>query len=175
MDLRRYELSKGEWKIAGQLGEILLLFKDATLFFSRGSPNIAMVIPAMDHLDQHLATCALKVEYAPSIRAAVTLGKWMLNKYYDMTDYSEVYRIAMVLHPQHKLTYFKKAGWDNDWIKTARQIVRDEFERSYKSITKDSDDDVETNVAKVHCFLHYIILFLFLDSRTSFLANKKHF
>ncbi|KAF8805651.1 hypothetical protein BYT27DRAFT_7104064, partial [Phlegmacium glaucopus] len=130
-----YELSMGEWKIVGQLGEILLLFKDTTLFFSHGSPNISTVIPAMDHLDQYLATCALKVEYAPSICATVTLGKQTLNKYYNMTDYSEVYHITMVLHPQHKLTYFKKVRWDNDWIKTARQIVCNKFKHSYKSIT----------------------------------------
>ncbi|KAF8161867.1 hypothetical protein BJ912DRAFT_865291 [Pholiota molesta] len=54
-----------------------------------------------------------------------------LNRYYDMTDHSEVYRIAMVLHPRHKLEYFVKAKWEKEWIKTAEKIVRDEFNRSY--------------------------------------------
>lgn len=49
----------------------------------------------MDHLDQHLATSALDLSLPASIRAAATLGKRMLNKYYTMTDLSEVYRIAM--------------------------------------------------------------------------------
>jgi hypothetical protein len=35
------------------------------------------------------------LDYSPAIRASVALGKTHLNKYYDMTDYSEVYRIAM--------------------------------------------------------------------------------
>ena len=106
----------------------------------------------MDHLDQHLATSAVDLSLPASIRAAATLGKQTLNKYYRMTDLSEVYRIAMsnafsflfsysllfnwlfiVLHPRHKLEYFKKAGWDNVWTETAKQIVRDEFERSYKT------------------------------------------
>ena len=64
------------------------------LFF-RATPNIATVIPAMDHLDQHLATSALNLELPASIRAAATLGKRTLNKYYTMTDHSEIYRIAM--------------------------------------------------------------------------------
>jgi hypothetical protein len=37
-----------------------------------------------------------------------------------------------VLHPHHKLDYFKSAKWDDEWIETAKQIVRDEFERTYK-------------------------------------------
>lgn len=69
--------------------------KDATLFFSRSTPNLAMVIPAMDHIDQILATQSIDKELEPSIRAAVLMGKKTLNRYYDKTDYSEVYRIAM--------------------------------------------------------------------------------
>ena len=40
--------------------------------------------------------------------------------------------LSLVLHPRHKLNYFKKAKWDAEWIDAARQIVRDEFERSYQ-------------------------------------------
>ena len=49
----------------------------------------------MDHLDQHLATSALNSSLPASIRASATLGKRTLNKYYTMTDHSEVYWIAM--------------------------------------------------------------------------------
>ena len=103
----------------------------------------------MDHLDQHLATSALNLALPASIRAVATLGKHTLNKYYTMTNHSEVYRIAMgkfhhlrtillsftwllVLHPRHKLDYFKTAKWDKEWIDAARQIVRDKFEHTYK-------------------------------------------
>ena len=65
------------------------IFKDATLFFSRRTPSISTVIPAMDHIDAHLATAAQSAFYSPSI------GKKTLNWYYNKTDYSEVYRIAM--------------------------------------------------------------------------------
>ena len=36
-----------------------------------------------------------------------------------------------VLHPHHKLQYFEKAGWKEDWIKTSRDIVRTEFDQTY--------------------------------------------
>jgi hypothetical protein len=49
----------------------------------------------MDQIDQHLATVALDKKYVPAVQAAVMLGKNLLNKYYDLTDSSEIYRIAM--------------------------------------------------------------------------------
>jgi len=104
----------------------------------------------MDHLDGYLTTAALDSSIPLSIKAALAVGKKTLNRYYDKTDHSEVFRIAMgtyysillfhctsqcptvVLHPQHKLEYFKNAGWEQEWIDEAEKIVRAEFERSYK-------------------------------------------
>jgi hypothetical protein len=77
------------------LQSISQVFKDATLFFSRSTPNLAMVIPAMDHMDELLSTNSLDAKYEPSIRAALGIAKKTLNRYYDKTDSSEVYRIAM--------------------------------------------------------------------------------
>lgn len=74
---------------------MLQIFYDATQYFSRGTPNLATVIPAMDRIDEHLATVSTDHTYAPSIRAGVTLGKKTMNRYYDKTDHSESYRIAM--------------------------------------------------------------------------------
>jgi hypothetical protein len=110
-EMRKYELEKDEWDLVRQLCDVLevslslvfsflsiifpQLFKDATLFFSRSTPNLATVIPAMDHIDTHLATASKNLKFSPAIRASLALGKAHLNKYYGMTDHSEVYRIAM--------------------------------------------------------------------------------
>jgi hypothetical protein len=103
----------------------------------------------MDHIDEHLATAATSPKYSPAIKAALAIGKKTINRYYDKTDHSEVFRIAMgtwytlihnstnnilVLHPRHKLQYFKNAGWSAEWIETAKALVRDEFDRSYASL-----------------------------------------
>ena len=60
----------------------------------------------MDHIDKHLATAALNKKYEPPIQAAVAIGKKLLNKYYDMTDHSELYRIAMGIQALHCLLIF---------------------------------------------------------------------
>jgi hypothetical protein len=109
--MRKYELEAKEWDLVQQLCDVLevcpslvfsflstifsQLFKDATLFFSWSTPNLATVIPAMDHIDAHLATASQNLKFSPAIRASLALGKTHLNKYYDMTDHSEVYQIAM--------------------------------------------------------------------------------
>lgn len=49
----------------------------------------------MDHLDEHLATAATNRRLPRAIKAALAIGKKTLNRYYDKTDHSEVYRIAM--------------------------------------------------------------------------------
>ena len=66
-----------------------------TLFFSHSTPSIATVIPALDHIDQHLATAALNADYPTAIKAALAIGKTTLNRYYNKTDHSEIFRIAM--------------------------------------------------------------------------------
>ena len=119
----------------------------------------------MDHIDEHLATAATGDLYHLAIKAALTIGKKTLNWYYDKTDHSEVFRIAMgtiyffsystsllyqflVLHPRHKLKYFENAGWEDDWIQRAKEIVRTQFELSYGSLDISWADSQQTE-AKV--------------------------
>ncbi|KDQ56488.1 hypothetical protein JAAARDRAFT_132751, partial [Jaapia argillacea MUCL 33604] len=138
MGLREFEMAEGEWVIACQLRDIL---KDATLFFSHATLNLATVIPAMDLIDETLTTASLDVlKYNASIRASIGLAKKTLNQYYDMTDWSELYCIAMVLHPCHKLDYFKTARWEPSWITTAKDIVCTEYQHLY---ALDDSDDLE--------------------------------
>ncbi|KIK93291.1 hypothetical protein PAXRUDRAFT_126726, partial [Paxillus rubicundulus Ve08.2h10] len=103
------------------------ILKDATLYFSCSTPNLSTVILAMDLIDEKLTIYSLDCKYSPTICATVGLAKQTLNKYYQLTDSSKVYRIAMVLHPQHKLSYFKNMNWEGSWIDAARDLVRDMF------------------------------------------------
>ena len=87
----------------------------------------------MDILDKAFRTQSCNPKLTPAICVAVSLARQTLNRYYSLTDSSDVYCIAMVLHPRHKLAYFKKAHWEPQWIQTAESLVHDEFECSYAS------------------------------------------
>jgi hypothetical protein len=113
MNLRKFELSKKEWGMTAELCEVLQvcplqpffvneliyllyqIFKHSTLFFSCDSPKISTVIPAMDHIDEYLMTACWNMMISKPIRAALALGRQTLNCYYNKTDHSDVYRIAM--------------------------------------------------------------------------------
>ena len=66
-----------------------------TLEFSSDKPCIANVIPAIDRMHYDLTAASNNEAYSPTIRAALKLGTGLLDKYYSLTDDSEVYRIAM--------------------------------------------------------------------------------
>ena len=112
----------------------------------------------MDHIDAHLATATQDPSYPLSIRAALAIGKKTLNQYYNKTDHSEVYRIAMgtfpssliipyanshqvlVLHPRHKLKYFRTMRWEEEWIETTHSIVHEEFNQTYTFMDVTGED-----------------------------------
>ena len=49
----------------------------------------------MDHINEVLTSQSLDSDYEPAICATLGLAKKLLNRYYSVTDHSEVYRIAM--------------------------------------------------------------------------------
>ncbi|KAH9981720.1 hypothetical protein BJV74DRAFT_797816 [Russula compacta] len=135
-DLHQFELDEEEWAIAEELQDMLKILKDATLFFSCGTPSLLTVLPAIDHINSMFTDYTLPTSKThPAVCAAVEINKKTLNKYYSLTDYLELYQIAMVLYPCHKLTYFKNASWDQMWIDTAKNLVHDQFESRYASCT----------------------------------------
>ncbi|PPQ93512.1 hypothetical protein CVT25_005213 [Psilocybe cyanescens] len=102
----------------------------------------------MDHINKVLAFISESLyRFSMAIHAALAIGKKVMNKYYNKTDHSEVYWIAMVLHPCHKLEYFKAQKLDDSWIQAAHDIIWEEYEHSYKldNILGDDDDDVAAN------------------------------
>jgi len=60
----------------------------------------------MDHVDSTLATAMQDPTYSSAICAALAIGKRTLNKYYNKTDQSEVYRIAMSIYLHIHLKIF---------------------------------------------------------------------
>lgn len=63
--------------------------------FSSDTPCAAAVIPAMDKMHTELTSAIENFDYSPALKSALSLGKTVLDKYYSLSDDSEVYRIAM--------------------------------------------------------------------------------
>jgi hypothetical protein len=69
------------------------------LCMSCSTPCLAMVIPAVDRIDETLTNNSPDPAFEPSIHTALGIAKKTLNWYYNATDQSEVYRIAMGISP----------------------------------------------------------------------------
>ncbi|KAF9014408.1 hypothetical protein BDZ89DRAFT_962889 [Hymenopellis radicata] len=130
--LLSYAMTAGEWTALENLVEA---FKDATTYFSRADANLATVIPAMDKLDTMLATAVIKkrdrddIVLAGPMKAALLVAKDTLNKYYSLSDESELYRIALILHPKYKTGYFDDHDWPEEWKDSAHALVHRVFNR----------------------------------------------
>lgn len=105
----------------------------------------------MDAIDEAFATGIIDHRLlSDPMRHALTIGKRTLNKYYSLTDGSDIYRMAMgkcscfvsfsltltvslpVLHPSFKTQYFTRAGWSDTWVAAAVAITRSHWESRYK-------------------------------------------
>ncbi|KIY62424.1 hypothetical protein CYLTODRAFT_361514 [Cylindrobasidium torrendii FP15055 ss-10] len=163
--LVKYILSDDEWAAVHDLVDALAILKDATLYFSSNDPSVSSVIPAMDRIDEIFASAAIKSgastqTFSPPMRYALAIGKKMMNKYYALSDDSYVYRISMVLHPSHKLAYFQRLGWDNDWTHTAVQITREVWEKRYKrTLTTPLPTTAPTPSAQVSSFINVKLVY----------------
>ena len=92
-NMRKYKLSEDDWDIACHLRDVLKvcnllflilylltqkfyqIFKDVTLVLSWGTPSITTVIPAMDHINKHLAMAATNCNYPLTVKATVAIRK----------------------------------------------------------------------------------------------------
>ncbi len=156
--------------------------KQGTLLFSKEAALLSQVIPAMDIIEDVFTTMTIEKPnpndakrtitktLSPALKASMALGHATLNKYYCLTDDSEVYRIAMgtfllfyrpfltyvaVLHPEYKLKYFKDQHWDQSWIDNAREVVRQRYNDRYAGCTDLlSDADRQAEEAKDKAVSH---------------------
>jgi hypothetical protein len=67
--------------------------------------------------------------------------------------------VSPVLHPQHKLEYFRNAGWTEEWIDTARDLVRKTFDERYQDLGPLDDHDQEATQV-LNYFFSTLLMFL---------------
>jgi hypothetical protein len=101
---------------------------------SAGVSQISAVIPRIDDLVHVIDNFKDDVTKHPAVRSAAVRGLTILNKYYQKSDESCVYRIAMALDPCRKLEYFVEQDWPTTWVNTVKDITRRVYREDYPSI-----------------------------------------
>jgi len=93
-------------------------------------------------------------QFSLPIKIALDLSKRIMNKYYNLTDESEIYCVSIgmlsvlsvriyltlliVLHPGLKLQYFNDNKWPQHWQDDAVTITRRIFNDEYPSSLPDT-------------------------------------
>ncbi|KAF8960348.1 hypothetical protein BDZ97DRAFT_1905934 [Flammula alnicola] len=112
-NLKQYALTDAQWTLAKQLGEVLEIFQDITLLFSKAEvPLVHEVIPMLEAMEHDLTKIRNSHELPAVIRIAAIAALLIISKYYALTDDNEVYRIAIVMCPDKKLDWFNE---NEDW------------------------------------------------------------
>ncbi|KDR74458.1 hypothetical protein GALMADRAFT_29018, partial [Galerina marginata CBS 339.88] len=96
------------------------------------TPLIHQVIPIFDIITTALEDKIDDSTLPLAVCHSALQGYFMLNKYYSLTDESIVYRIAMILHPRYKTSYFTRAKWPQDWISATETITHKVWTEDYK-------------------------------------------
>lgn len=83
----------------------------------------------------------------------------------DSYHFSDLY-LHVVLHPCHKLAYFKHTKWEDNWVESAETLVRETYECSYSVVSpgdSETDEDgiaMEASSVSCLCFcVHSLIEF----------------
>ena len=92
----------------------------------------------MDRITSNLNSQTGK-SYHPPLAVAMKLACKKMDRYCLLTDSSNTYHIAMVLHPGMKLEYFHNQKWEGEWIEQAEALVREEYTMKYEKAADESN------------------------------------
>ncbi|KAG9074060.1 hypothetical protein FS749_014426, partial [Ceratobasidium sp. UAMH 11750] len=138
---RVHRLQKEDHKHLKNLNDLLKLLKVLTEILSRsGVPMLVDVIVHFDALDSLYTTMAADTTLPLYIRQAAERPCLVLNKYYQLTDLSWLYCIAIrpFVHPSMCAYYLKEADWLEEWIEGALKLAEEIWSHFYKPASSSS-------------------------------------
>ncbi|KAG8706006.1 hypothetical protein FRC09_002632 [Ceratobasidium sp. 395] len=127
------QLKKDDQKPIKLLIEVLKPLRIVTEILSRAEvPLIADVIFHFDALNNEYNNMCIDSSKPLYIRHAANNARRKLDKYYSKTDESDMYRLALLLHPSMRVAYLVRAKWEPDWIDAAVKLTEEVWETHYK-------------------------------------------
>ncbi|KAF9792013.1 hypothetical protein BJ322DRAFT_997777, partial [Thelephora terrestris] len=129
--LKKFMLADKQWVLAKHLADVLVVFDDiTTLFSSANVPLVHEVVPMLILLEERLENIRDSLDLPKVIRIAATASLLVVEKYSKLSELSEVYRIAMVMCPDKKLTWFNE-----EEATVAEKLVRQRWVDTYEKFS----------------------------------------
>ncbi|KAI0282706.1 hypothetical protein BC826DRAFT_1110620 [Russula brevipes] len=124
-------LTDSEWDHVGMFFSLLHHLDKAQHAFSAAqTPTLFNAIPAIEALHMAWSSHANKLKYN-SFKDALCATTAKLNEYYEKTADSDARILVMLLHPEYKMTYFKK-NWNKSLQKEVLELGQNVFKEHYE-------------------------------------------
>jgi hypothetical protein len=163
--LEENQLTARDWDVLEYLAKLLGFYEDAVKTLEGDGQqrqrkrgwvgsygNVWEVIQGFEFLLEVLEDykqLASEIPDAEHLRININLGWEKLNKYYTRLDETPIYYTALALHPAFRWGYFENEWKDRpEWVMKAKQMVREVWEREYRSLQIVRSPAAEEPVAK---------------------------
>ncbi|KZS91275.1 hypothetical protein SISNIDRAFT_167273 [Sistotremastrum niveocremeum HHB9708] len=144
LGLDKFILREPEWSLAEEIMPAYQAFKDCFVSLAKGdAPLVHQTIPIIRTLRERLGAIVNDNTASRIIRHGASNVIKVLEKFYPDNGGSDMYTIAMILHPRFKLEWFRAKGYDQEWIDKAVGTVRGIWEKYYlpNVAPQESDSD----------------------------------
>ncbi|KAE8212669.1 hypothetical protein CF327_g3711 [Tilletia walkeri] len=116
--------------------------KATAKFCNKRQPTIGDVVGSFENLDTVFSNIINDRTRPVAWRKAAERGRKVVLKYYGFSDQAEIYRLAVLLHPNCRKRFLEAMKWEKDWIVCAEDILRSNFNDFYRIAPEDSSQDV---------------------------------
>ncbi|CUA70752.1 timeless [Rhizoctonia solani] len=104
-------------------------------------PMLADVLVHYDSLNHEYCNMAKDKNLPHWGNLAANRARLKLDKYYNLSDSSLLFRLALGLHPSNRTTYPRKVGWKPNWIDELEEITINTWEEHYKPDGYENGED----------------------------------
>ncbi|CUA75839.1 DNA polymerase [Rhizoctonia solani] len=142
----KQRLAKKDFVALKILLRLLKPLSTLTEIMSRSDvPMLADVLVHYDSLNHEYCQMATDKNLPLWAQQAANRARIKLDKYYQITDSSHLYRLAILLHPSDRVAYLKKVDWKPEWIDSASDLAVNIWTKHYKPEGyDDGGDDVSS-------------------------------
>jgi len=125
-----------------EIYELLQEFEDASeVICASKHPTLTGTIPMYNALIDACEDFANRHTRIEMLREAVDAAKQKLLTYYAKAD-AAVYPIATIIDPRIKMAYYKREGWEEEWMREAKTAIKGAFS-SYDDATMAQREEVQ--------------------------------
>ncbi|KAF8833539.1 hypothetical protein BDN67DRAFT_916742 [Paxillus ammoniavirescens] len=131
-DLKSFRLTEAQWPLAVVLADVLSLLSDPTKIFSTaGTPLVPAAVPMLTQLEGAFRNVSNDANVPSVVRVAAHAGVLLSEKYYNLLEECEVYRLSIVMSPDKKLAWFTSNGYTAETVASIRTLAIKRWQDSY--------------------------------------------